>query len=396
MGLRGEDGAEILAKWKRGEPCGGLRTVVAAGASLGLPSPAESAPGKTGGDRGRVEGDGRLRRLAMSYRVPVLLAGLCLGLLAGCAHAPSAPPVPPAPAAGTPIAPDVLAQLGTIGVLAPGDGPPLDIETPARFSTAGAAAGMAKGFGLGLLGAAGCFLTIGRLAEACFLALGTPVWMVAGAKEGAETKEAPPEVARHAPALQDAVRNAKAQDVLRDRIVELARAQDRHSLLRLVEAEPPPSCEGIDYGRWGGDEIATVLKLRVSSVVLKQTEDPPLAMTMRVESRLIRAADGAELDLRVFEHRGAGHPIAAWAADDAKRFRDALDGALQTLAGDILQALYPESPANEPDRPLAGLGFKGVTAWAEPAAAPIGAKVPCSGRTIPVPGDQEEPDGLSP
>jgi len=347
----------------------------------------------------------------MSGRVPVLLAGLCLGLLGGCAHAPSAPPAPPAPAAGTPIAPDVLAQLGTIGVLAPGDGPRFDIETPARFSAAGAAAGMAKGFGLGLLGAAGCFLTIGRLAEACFLALGTPVWMVAGAKEGAETKEAPPEVTRHAPALQDAVRNAKAQDVLRDRIVELARAQDRHSLLRLVEADPPPSCEEIDYGRWGGDEIATVLKLRVSSVVLKQTEDPssqaqaaarmggsdpPLAMTMRVESRLIRAADGAELDLRVFEHRGAGHPIAAWAADDAKRFRDALDGALQALAGDILQALYPESPANEPDRPLAGLGFKGVTAWVELAAAPIGAKVPCSGRTIPVSGDQGEPDGLSP
>ncbi len=264
----------------------------------------------------------------MRGRVPVLLAIRCLGLLAACAHAPSVPPAPPAPAAGTPISADVLARLGTVGVLAE-NGPRLDIGTPERFSTAGAAAGLATGFGLGLLGAVGCVITLGHLAEACFLALGTPVWMVWGAKEGAKTKEPPPEASRHIPTLLDAVRDAKAQDVLRDRIVEMARAQDRHSLLRLVEPEPPTSSDGIDYGRWAGDGIDTVLKLDVSSVILKQTadpssqaqvtagrgeDDPPLAMVIRVETRVIRATDGAELDLRVFEHRRAGHPMAVWAA----------------------------------------------------------------------------------
>ncbi len=207
-----------------------------------------------------------------------------------------------------------------------------------------------------------------------------------GAKEGAEIKEPPPEVARHVPALLDPVLYARVQDALRDRIVELARAQDRHSLFRLVEPGPPSSSDGTDYGRWAGDGIDTVLKLGAISVILKQTEDPssqaqaaagmgrsdpPLAMVMRVEARLIRATDGAELDLRVFEHRRAGHPMVVWAADDAKRFRDALDDASQALAGDIMQALYPESQANESDRPLAGPGFKGVPAKAEPAAAPL-------------------------
>ena len=297
-------------------------------------------------------------------RASVLVA-VALALV-GCAHAASTPPAPPAPAARAPIPEDVRARLGTIGVLSAGYGPRLDIETPERFSTVGAAAGLAKGFGLGLLGAAGCVLTLGRLAEACGLALGTPVWMVMGAKEGAKTKEPPPEVARHVPPLLNAVVNARVQDALRDRIVDVARAQDRHSLFRLVEPGPPSSSDGIDYGRWMGDGIDTILNLSVSNVILKQIEDPSsqaqaaagmgrsdpsLAMVMRVEARLIRSTDGTELDLRVFEYRRAGHPMAAWAADDAKRFGDALEEASQALAGDILQALYPESQANEPDRP---------------------------------------------
>ena len=294
-----------------------------------------------------------------------MLVGVALALV-GCAHAASTLPAPSAPAAGTPISGDVLAQLGTIGVLAVEHTPRLDIETPERFSTAGAAAGLGKGFGLGLLGAVGCVLTLGHLAEACVLALGTPVWMVMFAKQGAKTKEPPPEVARHVPPLLNAVVNARVQDALRDRIVELARAQDRHSLFRLVEPGPPSSCDRNDYGRWMGDGIDTILNLGVSNVILKQMEDPSsqaqgtaamgrsdptLAMVMRVEARLIRATDGAELDLRVFEHRRAGNPMVVWAADDAKRFRDGLDDASQALAGDILQALYPGSQAGEPDRP---------------------------------------------
>jgi len=66
-------------------------------------------------------------------------------------------------------------------------------------------------------------------------------------------------------------------------------------------------------------------------------------LTLRVRMRLVRAADGAELDTRVIEHHRTGHPMALWAAEDARRFRETLDAASQALALEILWMLFPAS-----------------------------------------------------
>ena len=287
---------------------------------------------------------------------PSRVVGVVLAL-AGCAHAPPRPAVAPATPTKGPIPEEVRAQLGTVGVLSTEDAPGLAFEAPERFSTAGAAAGIAKGFGIGVLGAVGCFISVGRLAEACVLALGTPVWMIKGAEQGAKTKEPPPEVARHGPFLHDALGAAQVKHVLRDRIVELARAQDRHSFFRLLETGTTSPSDEIDYGRWVGDGIDTILELRSVDLLMKQAEDPATLtgttnvgaadlsfhLTLRVRMRLVRAADGAELDTRVIEHHRTGHPMALWAAEDARRFRETLDAASQALALEILWMLFPAS-----------------------------------------------------
>jgi len=82
---------------------------------------------------------------------PSRVVGVVLAL-AGCAHAPPRPAVAPATPTKSPIPEEVKAQLGTVGVLSTEDAPGLAFEAPERFSTAGAAAGIAKGFGIGVLG----------------------------------------------------------------------------------------------------------------------------------------------------------------------------------------------------------------------------------------------------
>jgi hypothetical protein len=248
--------------------------------------------------------------------------------------------------------------LGLIGVVSAEYVPALEIVTPERFSTGGAAAGLAKGFALGVLGAAGCFFTVGRLAEACVLALGTPVWMVREAEKGAKKVDPPPEVVQNLPSLQSGLLDMPVQQVLRDRIVETARAQDRPLFFRLIEAGPSSPYDAIDHERWAGEGIDTILDVRLESVELRQEvdpsslvhgiswsrgADPPFPLLVRAKTRLIRAADGVELAARAFEHRRTGYPIALWAAAEAERFREALGVASEVLAQDILDNLFPPS-----------------------------------------------------
>src|SRR5574341_2020390 len=138
-------------------------------------------------------------------------------VLVGCAHSASNPVAPPTGLGSAQISAEDRARLGVIGVVSAEYVPTLEIVTPERYSTAGAAAGLAKGFALGLLGAAGCFLTMGRLGEACGLALGTPVWMVREAELGAKKADPPPEVAQNLPSLQSGLLDTPVQHVLRDR-----------------------------------------------------------------------------------------------------------------------------------------------------------------------------------
>ena len=277
-------------------------------------------------------------------------------VLVGCAHFTSTPVAPPAGGGSTQISAEDRARLGLIGVVSAEYVPTLEIVTPERFSTAGAAAGLAKGFAMGLLGAAGCFLTVGRFGEACVLALGTPVWMVREAEMGAKKVDPPPEVVQNLPSLQSGLLGMPVQQELRDRIVEAARAQDRHFFFRLTEAGPHSPYDAIDHERWAGEGIDTILEVRLESVVLRQEVDPSslvhgipwsgggdpaFPLLVKARTRLIRAADGVELAARAFEHRRTGYPIALWAADEVKRFREALAVVSQALAQEMLDDLFP-------------------------------------------------------
>lgn len=201
-------------------------------------------------------------RRAVSLRVPMGLQRCCgmlsrKGLwvllaggvaLAGCAHAAARSAAQPVEVPRAPLPQEVRARIGTVAVVAAGPIPVVEVQGVPRYSTAGAAAGLAKGFTLGVLGAAACFLTMGRLPEACGLALATPVLMIKSAKEDAEKWADPPVPDAGELSLRDVARGARVQGILRDRLLTAAQEQAGRVLVPLP-AEDPPSFPRVTWRR---------------------------------------------------------------------------------------------------------------------------------------------------
>ena len=175
---------------------------------------------------------------------------LCLLLLLaplGCAHArPS-----PLPAA-------TKEQLGTIGVVAAQFTPEVDYRTPGRGGAGGAAIGTAKGLGLGIAGAALCFVSYGYAWPACGLAIATPYLATRLAMDQARAGVAPSTIEAAESAIKAVLAERSHGPVVRDEAFRLAAAHTGHTFVLLPDPGPTKATETPCYRHLAAEGIDTV------------------------------------------------------------------------------------------------------------------------------------------
>lgn len=278
----------------------------------------------------------RLERiLAAMVLVPVL--ALAAG---GCGV--KAPPTLPG---------EVRERLGRIGVATVAFAPEVSVSGPTPLGgVGGGVKGGLTGLGLGVLGGAGCFVTLGYWLPPCALALSTPYFMARWGIEGA--MNAVPEGERRR--SRDAIARAAAemnQARLREAVLEEGRSKKEPAPVPLAVQGPRSAGERSRYRDTAAGGIDTVVEVALERVDLevaktemfpekwgpwshsfKSEVDPSLCMIAKARLRLVSVADDAVLFERVFAWLAGCAQFRDWARDEAAQFRKAGDEAIEGLA----------------------------------------------------------------
>ena len=282
---------------------------------------------------------------------------LALLALLGCAHQPPAP-----------LSQETQAQLGTIGVVAARFPPEVDYRTPGTGGAGGATIGAVKGLGLGILGAAGCFLSMGRAAEACVLGVATPYLAVRYSVDQATQGVSAEEVATSEAAIKTALADQTLPGALRDHVLRMAASQTPLSFVSLPDQGPTQPSETGHYGHLASQGIEAVLELTVQQIALRPPGgsgsgslwsisaadlNPWLALIATTRTRVLKVADGTELYSYTVEQRGKSATFTEWGANDAQMLRDALEQLPQGLAAEIVTQVFAVSvsPSSDPAAP---------------------------------------------
>jgi hypothetical protein len=279
-------------------------------------------------------------RLALSLLIPLVLLG--------CAHTPPSPP---------PLSGELKTQLGTIGIVATGAPLEVDYRTPGRGGAAGAAIGAAKGLGLGTLGGAGCFLSLGQFAPACVVAAATPYFTVRYAVDQANEGVSGEAIKTGEAAITAAFADRNLQEVLREQVLRVAPVRTGQSFVLPSDLGPSSTSEGGSYQPLASQGIDTVLEIGVQRVALQASRsstsqtgslwslsaaglNPSLRIVVTARTRVVKVADGAELYARTGEHQGNELTFTEWAANDAQAFREGLDQLMPNLAAEIVAQVF--------------------------------------------------------
>ena len=280
-----------------------------------------------------------------------MLAGIFM--LEGCA-----------PKATPPLAEDVRAQLGTVGLVTPGFQPEFDYRPPGQNGTQGALAGAGSGLLIGTLGAAGCFFSMGQLLGACALGLATPYLAVRFAVDRTERGVSGEAIEEAEGALKAALDDLSLQELLKAKILQSARVDT--PLIAAPASGPRRPSETVQYGSLAGEGVDTTLELTVLEVGLglptskaaagsslwePGNPDPMLQLRVVAQGRLIRTRDGVELYAYKDTQISGAERFTEWAADGARRFRDDLDAVCGSFAKDLMLHVYGPASAAQPREP---------------------------------------------
>jgi hypothetical protein len=295
-------------------------------------------------------------------RLSVGLLSLLIPL--GCAHTPPSP-----------LTEETKEQLGTIGIVSARFAPEVEYRLPGQGGAGGVVAGVAKGVGLGTLGAAGCFLTMGRVPEVCVVALGTPYFAVRYAVDQGSQGVSADEIAVGEMAIRTVFAARNAQEAVRDHVLPLAAARTGQPVTPLPDLGPAtPDATGC-YPHLTSHGIDTVLEVTVQRMALEPFGrrfnasgnlwriseyelNPVLYLAATTRTRVIKTADDTVLFVATIQHSGRGAAFTEWATNDAQLLRDELDQLLPRLAAEIVAQVFGEAvptasepaPATEPDQ----------------------------------------------
>ena len=181
-----------------------------------------------------------------------------------------------------------------------------------------------------------------ELGTICCVVL-TPFALCGGALSGA-AKARPVEKldAESETALRNAFQQVNLQELMRDRILRIAREKTNYTFVNLVEQGPSTPDEGFDYSAVANQGIHTVLEIAVLEVGLVGNAEiyPNLQFFMSARTRLILAVDGEEVYVETLAYKGAMHTYSVWAADNAQSFGEELRGGSEELSERIVELLF--------------------------------------------------------
>ena len=270
------------------------------------------------------------------------VGGIAL-LLAGCA----------AKTVASPLAPDTRSAFGSIGVVGATFRPAVALTAPPPLGgLGGGVKAAAAGLGLGVLGAAGCFITAGYVPVACGIALLTPYWVGRGAVEGTLRAVPASERRESKAALLAAAKETDYAQMLLDGIVEQGSHRTPMAPPRpLPLAGPATADERPVYSEAIG-QADTILEVALLQLALRDAPDPSMGeppgfleatsftplvdpwLMVRIDARVrvVRSADAAVLFERTFDTMAGRAKFTEWAENDARQFREALANGVRDLA----------------------------------------------------------------
>ncbi len=258
-------------------------------------------------------------RLLLVFIVAALLAA------AGCAYSPLSPP-----------SEDVRASLGRIGVLSETSSTSGEWNMPAKggWNGAGRAAPLA---------AAGAVIAGAESGHPLGFVLGlllAPLAAVGGGIYGAVGAEPSAVVTEAEATIQAVFADLQIPNTLRDRIVQVARAETRHTVVPQTDAaggggpenRPERLAEAID----------TILQVSVQGYGTRAAWDikPPVSLFLAADVRLVRVADGTVLYSQRLHWVSPERPLAEWAAGQGKLARQKLERAIQNLGERIAELVF--------------------------------------------------------
>lgn len=248
-------------------------------------------------------------------------------------------------------------QFGTVGIVMAQYAPDILFHMPAAGAMEGIGRGGIKGAKWGsLVGASPLGTGYGGICAAppatiyclALIGAGATIGSVPAAIYGALTAEDPQLVEETEVVLNQALDNLKIQETLREAILKESEKRTRNSWIILSEEGPKTRDEKPDYLLLEKEGVNTILEARVESLGLVEppfseaglASDPPLAMFMTVQVRVIGTSNGEVLYEKPFQYKTGYRTYLEWAADHAKPFRDAVRTSFQSLGGEIIWHLF--------------------------------------------------------
>lgn len=249
--------------------------------------------------------------------------------------------VPPVPL--PPPTEEIRARLGRVGIASAIGLTPVSIEPVTR----GKGAGAAKGAGLGALAVLGGAATAGAggagIGAVVGLAVGialAPIGAVVGTIHGAVTAPSAEKVEEAEAALKAAVAALKIQDLMRRRVVQVAR--DRITAIVMSFGE-----DADQQARRSVDSVLEVAIPSVSQVVQPLSDiDPPVSVMVQARWRFIAVSNAAVVypvgaeGARATVYVSAPRRFVDWGAADARLFREEMARAFQALAETIIDDAF--------------------------------------------------------
>ena len=283
----------------------------------------------------------------MPHSVQVAALALAIG---GCAAK-----TPPS------LSGDAREHLGRIGVVAVAFAPEVSFSGPTALGGfGGGSKGALTGLGLGVLGGAGCFLTLGFGVDFCAVAVSTPYFIGRWSVEGA-LKAVPEQERRQG---RDAIIGA-AGEVTQGQLLEAVLGEGR----RRKETAPVPLAaqgptsrdqrstysgtppEGVDsvvevallrIGLEGAPSNASPSRLWTASFASEV--DPWLRVIAKARLRVVNVADDGVRYERTFNYLAGHAQLRDWARDDAAEFRKARAEAIEGLGRQIAEEVFGAFP----------------------------------------------------
>jgi hypothetical protein len=283
-----------------------------------------------------------LRTVALGHVALMLVAS------AGCATRTPRPSIPY----------DVRAGLGAVAVSPSLERPEWSFAYPVPSRAGAALTGAGAALGLGAAAGASC---LAYVAPACTIALWTPVMMVTNGVEGA-VKGAPiADVWSSAAALKNAAGEPDLSTRLAGRVASEAQRRVEEGRVRLATSALPDGGK-TDYAALAAEGVDTVLEVQLERLQLKRTStgsssygpsvisiegliNAPLQLTVAARVRVMRTADGAVLYKTAFDRRMGLEKFTDWGRENASRFREERDRALESLAEEIARDIFGVEPA---------------------------------------------------